>query len=214
LCGINGYFSFLTPQSLSKSVSESARPIFLMNYPDEWPARYLKKCYHFVDPVIVEGRKSRHPYLRGGKRYFKGLHIQQRAFFGEAGSYGITFPVHGPDGECSFFTVASDAQFGDFEELVRATTPSNQLIALSAHVAAIEYILDGEDEAEDIPNLTDRERECLLWTAQGKTSWEDAQIIGRSTASVNFHLQKAIRKTGANNKVHAAFLAYERKLLF
>lgn len=61
--------------------------------------------------------------------------------------------------------------------------------------------------------LSDHERLCLHWTTQGKTAWEVAQIIGRSKATVDFHLRRASAKLDAANKVHAAFKARELDLL-
>ena len=61
--------------------------------------------------------------------------------------------------------------------------------------------------------LSERERLCLHWTTQGKTAWEVAQIIGRSKATVDFHLRRATGKLDASNKVHAAFKAREMNLL-
>ena len=61
--------------------------------------------------------------------------------------------------------------------------------------------------------LSERERICLLWTTQGKTAWEIAQIIGRSKATVDFHIRRATAKLNAANKVHAAFKAVQLDLL-
>lgn len=62
------YFSYLAPRAVGKPLSESTRPLLLTNYPEEWRRRYLKKCYHFLHPVVLEGRQSRRPYLWGGHR--------------------------------------------------------------------------------------------------------------------------------------------------
>ncbi|MFT2536358.1 response regulator transcription factor, partial [Escherichia coli] len=50
-------------------------------------------------------------------------------------------------------------------------------------------------------------------TADGKTSGEIACILGRSIATVNFHLQSAIRKMDASNKHHAALKAHRLRLI-
>lgn len=209
------YFSYIAPRAAGEPISQSARPLLLTNYPDEWRQRYLRKCYHFLDPVVVEGRQFRRPYLWGGSGYLRRLHAEQRAFFGEARVFGIvtgmTVPVHGPGGECSFFTVASDAGPRCFQEMVEVTGLPVQLLALQAHAVAMESLVEDCEEPEI--RLTERERECLLWTAQGKTSWEISQIIGRSTATVNYHLRKAMQKLDACNKVQAAFKAHELRLL-
>ena len=53
------------------------------------------------------------------------------------------------------------------------------------------------------PRLSDRERECLFWVSEGKTSWEAARILGITERTVNFHLNSAIRKTGCKNRYQA-----------
>ncbi|MBY3123131.1 helix-turn-helix domain-containing protein [Rhizobium laguerreae] len=40
---------------------------------------------------------------------------------------------------------------------------------------------------ECVLSLSPREKECLLWIAQGKTSWETAVIMGISENTVAFH---------------------------
>ena len=53
-------------------------------------------------------------------------------------------------------------------------------------------------------SLTHRERECLMWTANGKTSWEIAVILGVSESTATFHLRNATTKLKASNRAHAA----------
>ena len=145
------------------------------------------------------------------------LRAEQRAFFDEAREFGIasgmTIPIHDPGGQYSFFSVSSDTGSRTFRDLVEETSLLTQLLALHAHSVTMEFLAADDDDPEPELRLTDRERECLLWTTQGKTSWEISQIIGRSNATVNYHLQKATRKLDACNKVQAAFKAHERRLL-
>lgn len=51
--------------------------------------------------------------------------------------------------------------------------------------------------------LTDREKECLFWAAEGKTSWETAKILQISKRTIIFHLQNATRKLNAVNRQNA-----------
>jgi len=55
--------------------------------------------------------------------------------------------------------------------------------------------------------LTDREGECLLWAARGKTSWETAVILSVSESAVKKHLGSAAQKLGACTRTHAVALA-------
>jgi len=51
--------------------------------------------------------------------------------------------------------------------------------------------------------LSDRQLECLAWSAKGKTAWEVSRIIGVTERTVNFHLQTAMSKLEATSKHHA-----------
>lgn len=51
--------------------------------------------------------------------------------------------------------------------------------------------------------LTKRERECLNWAAEGKTSWEISQILKISERTANFHLGNCIEKTNSINRQQA-----------
>ncbi|MBQ4812668.1 hypothetical protein A7985_21085 [Pseudoalteromonas luteoviolacea] len=51
--------------------------------------------------------------------------------------------------------------------------------------------------------ITKRERDCILWASEGKTSWEISQILGISERTVNFHLSNCIEKTNSANRQQA-----------
>lgn len=55
--------------------------------------------------------------------------------------------------------------------------------------------------------LSRREVECLRWAALGKTDQEISIIIGRSRATVRFHIRNATEKLDAVNKSQAVFKA-------
>lgn len=55
--------------------------------------------------------------------------------------------------------------------------------------------------------LTERERECLVWTSAGKTSVEIARILSLSEHTVNHYLNNAARKLDAVNRTQAVAFA-------
>ncbi|WP_420408381.1 LuxR C-terminal-related transcriptional regulator [Hoeflea sp.] len=55
--------------------------------------------------------------------------------------------------------------------------------------------------------LTERERECLVWTSSGKTSVEIARILTLSEHTVNHYLNNAARKLNAVNRTQAVAFA-------
>jgi len=62
-------------------------------------------------------------------------------------------------------------------------------------------------------SITVRERECLLWSSEGKTEADIAKILGISTSTVSKHIASAKLKLDAVNKTHAISLAFRRELL-
>lgn len=55
--------------------------------------------------------------------------------------------------------------------------------------------------------LSKREVECLKWAAVGKTDYEISLIIGRSRATIRFHINNACTKLNAVNKSQALLKA-------
>jgi DNA-binding CsgD family transcriptional regulator len=51
--------------------------------------------------------------------------------------------------------------------------------------------------------LSDRERECLFWVSEGKTTDEVAVILGVSSNTVNSYITHAIQKFSASNRAMA-----------
>jgi DNA-binding CsgD family transcriptional regulator len=61
--------------------------------------------------------------------------------------------------------------------------------------------------------LTDRERECLFWVAEGKTTEEVSVILGVSTSTANSHLTNGMQKLGARNRALAIATAIRHGLI-
>jgi DNA-binding CsgD family transcriptional regulator len=61
----------------------------------------------------------------------------------------------------------------------------------------------GEVDATQVVKLSPRETECLAWTAQGKTTWEIAQILELSDSTVNYYIRNAMKKLAVHTKAHA-----------
>jgi DNA-binding CsgD family transcriptional regulator len=61
--------------------------------------------------------------------------------------------------------------------------------------------------------LTKNETECLRWVGLGKTASESGIILGKSSRTVEFHLNNAVRKLGVVNKSHAVAIAIRSGLI-
>ncbi|WP_408646091.1 LuxR C-terminal-related transcriptional regulator [Zymobacter palmae] len=61
--------------------------------------------------------------------------------------------------------------------------------------------------------LSEREKEVLKWSGDGKTADEIAQILNLSHSTINFHLRKTMYKLNAPNKTNAIVKAIYLNLL-
>jgi DNA-binding CsgD family transcriptional regulator len=209
------FYSYLSLRVAGAYLSEAHEPIFLTNYPAEWRNRYLNKSYYFNDPVSVLGSNRRLPFKWGCGRFLQGFKASQKIVFYEAREFGVTngytLPVHGPKGECGLFTVVTSDTALQFDEAISEAQGDLHVLSCNAHALCMERV--AATAKDDEVELSAREKECLIWTARGKTSDDIAEIINRSTPTVNYHLQKAMRKLNAVNKFQATIKAYERHLL-
>lgn len=75
-----------------------------------------------------------------------------------------------------------------------------------AACVALSYALStlrGNEPAEARNSVSVRERECLAWVSEGKTTDEVAVIIGVSSNTVNSYVAQAIQKLSARNRAMA-----------
>ena len=61
--------------------------------------------------------------------------------------------------------------------------------------------------------LTQRELDCLFWTAQGHTSSETAEVLAIKTETARKHIKNAIKKLNARNKTQAVVIAHKSGIL-
>ena len=61
--------------------------------------------------------------------------------------------------------------------------------------------------------LSDRERECLAWVSEGKTTDEVALILGVSANTVNSYVTHAIQKLSASNRAMAIATAIRNGII-
>ena len=63
--------------------------------------------------------------------------------------------------------------------------------------------------ASDVPApvLTDRQRDCVLWAARGKSDWEISRILGVGQETVIRHLKQARERYGVSKRTSLAIRA-------
>lgn len=189
--------------------SYNGRPYVVTNYPEQWHEHYSEQGYVNKDPVIASAQQSITP-LNWQDMLDSGRRIrEERRVIEEASEFGmlngVTIPIHGPRSDFATLTVASDLNPKEFRGLIGEFKYDLHLLSLYFHDEVMKKVLS--DETNPKRPLSPRERECLLWTAQGKTSDEISTIVGISQETVVFHLKNAMRKFSVYSKHHAVVKA-------
>ena len=63
------------------------------------------------------------------------------------------------------------------------------------------------------PRLTEREREIVTWVSRRKSSADIARILGIAERTVNFRIEKVMRKLNVATRTQAAIACVRRGLL-
>jgi DNA-binding CsgD family transcriptional regulator len=182
-------------------------------YSKDWAHRYETQEYVSIDPIVRLGMGSIMPidWSDVGK-----LSPAQSKIFGEArefkvGAQGLTFPLHGLHGETAIFSVTADFSKAEWSNFKRAHLREMRIIGDFFHQRILSESLG--EEAEKSPPLTERERECLKWSAEGKTYEDTGMLLGISARTVRFFLENARHKLGSLNTTHAVASAMLRGLI-
>ncbi|WP_271529179.1 LuxR C-terminal-related transcriptional regulator [Bradyrhizobium sp. CCBAU 25338] len=112
------------------------------------------------------------------------------------------------------FTLATSRRQTEFDQLDDIWKDVVHQVGLYFHVhvdTRLEPTLTSRRRVEG--ELTQRERQCLAWTAQGKTVADIAVLVGIRERTVVFHLENARRKLGAVSIAQRVAIALRRGLL-
>ncbi|GAB3754070.1 autoinducer binding domain-containing protein [Lysobacter olei] len=182
-------------------LANAARSQFTLGgYPPAWVSRYLERGYLQFDPIVSHCHDRSTPLIwqdvQPVGRLAANPHQRRiRDIFGEANEFGlgagISVPLHGPGLAWGLMSFASAAPSGP--QLGRRL-PDLHLVAHFTHEAARRFARPHLPAR--LPPLTRRERECLFWASQGKTSWEIGQLLVIAERTAIFHLQNAAQKLG------------------
>ncbi|WEJ08576.1 LuxR family transcriptional regulator [Sinorhizobium prairiense] len=197
-------YDYLTPdQRFLTPVRRNQRVI--LNYPDKWQERYFEMGYDKIDPIIKASR-TRTGAFRWSDVYRDACTSEdERRVFDEAAKFGlrsgISIAMHGPNGSFAIMSFARDREFQN------RTVTYLQLAAFHFHLKATR--LENSSDVEETPDLSTREKECILWTARGKSSWEIGTILGISVNTANFHIKNAMQKLDTSSRTVAAIKALQ-----
>lgn len=176
-------------------------PLLVSSYPRTWTDRYFALSYQNLDPVVLRAAREQDVFGWGEGGKPAGT-AEQRRFFEEATTFGIrsgiTVPIQGGFGDIAAFTLASAEPMAIIERLGAERKATIRLVGLYFH-AHLTARLDNPVAMIDKVALTQRELQCLAWTARGKTVADVAVLVGIKPRTVVFHLENARRKLHASS---------------
>jgi LuxR family quorum-sensing system transcriptional regulator SolR len=196
-----------------KVPSVKAQQYFINGFPEPWLDRYLKAGYFKVDPIVHHAETSTMPAIWTDDAFHDG---KSQEFWEEAQAFGLSaglsFAVHEQPGVTGIFSLARDRALDLQGQDLAALVGRAQMFASLLHHAVARIDLPKLLPEQGAP-LTPRERECIRWTADGKTAWEIGRILSIAERTVVFHINNVIQKLGAANKTQAIVRAVAFKLV-
>ena len=180
--------------------------VSVVTYSKLWQQRYFLKRYLIHDPVVCYGRNTDQPFD------WTNLPTDDpatKAFLTDAlnhgvGRNGLSVPFHGRRGVFSLVSFTSDLSKDEWEAYKATNMKNLRLLAVLVDSASHNNI-----KLPTVPvHLSNREEQCLLWAARGKTYQEIAMILGLAFSTVKTNLDTARHKLQCMNLTHAAAVAF------
>lgn len=169
--------------------------ILVTNYPEAWVERSRALRYYADDPVFTASARTVVGFLISDVPDLLPLTRRQKRTLEEAVRAGLgdgySVPAHVPgeaNGLCTFIVRAGLA-------VPRRRLPMAQLAGAFAYEAARRLRTRTQHGAPDAPvRLTERQLECVLLIARGKSDWEIARILGLKEDTVTEYVDDARRR--------------------
>lgn len=195
----------------------ASQPVHMSDYPDQWIDLLTTGDYYVHDPVLVAVEKSVAPFswsdlpsmMKMTKHHFTYMKSAQE----QGLTRGYTVPIHVPgeaSGLCSFVTA------GD-RELPADSLPAAQYLACFAFEAARRLaVLQAPAEVDSKPpTLTNRQLDCVVLAARGKSDWVAGKLLGLSADTVHKYLESAKKRYGVSSRTELVVRAlYDGQLSF
>jgi LuxR family quorum-sensing system transcriptional regulator CciR len=185
------YFAIIHHVCFGRPAGEHVR---LTNYPLEWVG-FVREMPKLSDPVLRAAERMSSGFKWEQLETLLDLTPAEKEHLSHASRYGIgegyTVPNHVPGetfGSCNF-VAAEGTPFPD------ASVSAAQALGSFAFEAARRLVKQRPDEIYLRPApLSDRQRECLLFVARGKSDSVIADLLAIRPKTVNEHIEAAKRR--------------------
>ena len=185
---------------------DMAQFLHISTMPEEYSRRYLERQYVSRDPVAIATTKCSHPFsweALCSPRLFKPRDL---AIMYEPREWGIRDGIVAPqrtaDGTLGIVSVAGEKiDMSDREK-------SALLFMMGSLYAHFQGLVGSQMKCgSPYPALTQRERECLQWVADGESDWSISEKLKIAESTVHNHIENAKRKYEVSTRVQAVVLA-------
>jgi len=180
------------------------------SYPDDWMTEYRKKNLLKIDPVVKQLIRNRKPFFwdsitnqeEKGSAPYKLMKNAEDA--GVADGIGISFIT--PYREITGIGIARRSR--SFEKKDYSQLAEIHFLTVYFHETYRELSVNQSDIV-----LSDREKEILCWSAEGKLDDEIAFIMNISFNTVRYHWKNIFNKLSVFSKIHAVTKALRLNLI-
>lgn len=194
LYGMRAFLVMRMPSATTRLIQSAS---VISSWPAEFMTRYDQAAQAGDSPIISRLHISTIPFVAdletpgatGTDSSMKSLFVSGRM------QRFAVFPACDPEGQRGAVSFYGDRPLPNEQEMM-------ELSLLSIHLFDRLYQI-GRNDQRPGEGLTEREIDCLNWTAAGKTSAEISEILGLSEHTVNHYLNRATRKLDTVNRTQA-----------
>jgi LuxR family quorum-sensing system transcriptional regulator CciR len=192
----------------------------VVDYPEAWRTQVRARGYFAQDPVLAACQKQAAAFLWSELPNFFAMSARQSEILQSAFDCGLTegftVPINVPGefiGSCSFGLALGS-------KLPREALPAAQYVGCFAFEAArriqiAQRQLQRPEAVDPRRGLTQRQFDCVVLAAQGKSDWHIAQLLGISSETVHQHIETAKRRYGVASRTQLVVRAlYDSQITF
>lgn len=179
------------------------KTFYYCNLPEKWINSYFQENYSPVDPILQNCQLPGSLWVWDDESAGEGA-IMMRAARRHGIYHGISISAIALNRATGILSFASSDPLNNVKLTTELQLKLQYMVELSlTTLSRLEDISMVSVKLE----LSDREREILKWTAEGKTSAEISLILSISQHTVNFHQKNMQKRLNAPNKTQIASYA-------
>jgi len=202
-----GFLVMNVPSAGAKTLIGSS---VITNWPADFLTEYDMASLLTTSPVFERLRNAAVPvfydvHIVARERDPKTVQLASDLFIRFGMPRGACFPVHDAAGNRGAVCLCGEMPAFSFQDMVLLQYLSSHVFNRLAEIRDL--------DARVTETLTEREIECLTWTAAGKTSVEIAEIMSLSEHTINHYLNRATRKLDTVNRTQAVAKALRLNLI-